>query len=79
MGSIGGTLSSTQPLGTSWRALQAERARLDELEQSLLCRALAQSGGIVAHAARELGVARTTLSSRMEVLAIRPSRRGPSG
>ncbi|MGO9833625.1 MAG: sigma 54-interacting transcriptional regulator [Polyangiaceae bacterium] len=68
-------LTSTESLAVSWQKLQAERASLDEREQSLLRRALTQSRGVVAHAARGLGIARTTLSSRIEVLGIRPPRR----
>jgi transcriptional regulator with GAF, ATPase, and Fis domain len=59
------------PLGVTWQRLQSERAKLDEREQSLLREALAESGGVVAKAARELGIARTTLSSRIDVLGIR--------
>jgi transcriptional regulator with GAF, ATPase, and Fis domain len=66
-----------EPLGTVWQKLQSERAKLDEREQSVLRQALAQSGGVVAQAARQLGIARTTLSSRIEALGIR-SRRGES-
>ena len=62
------------PLGIEWQHLQAERARLDEREQSVLRRALAQSGGVVAQAARDLGIARTTLSSRLDALGIRGQR-----
>ena len=60
-----------EPLGTAWQKLQAERSRLDEREQSVLKQALAQSGGVVAQAARELGIARTTLSSRIDALGVR--------
>jgi sigma-54 specific flagellar transcriptional regulator A len=65
-----------EPLRDLWQRVQAERARLDEREQGILRRALAESGGVVAHAARELGIARTTLSSRIEVLGLRAPRRG---
>jgi transcriptional regulator with GAF, ATPase, and Fis domain len=70
---------AAEPLGTIWQKLQAERAKLDEREQSVLRHALAQSGGVVAQAARDLGIARTTLSSRIEVLGIRTPRREPPG
>ena len=62
-------------LGSRWQRLQADRARLDAQEQSVLEEAIAQSGGVVAHAARDLGIARTTLSSRIEALGIRVARR----
>jgi transcriptional regulator with GAF, ATPase, and Fis domain len=62
-------------LGGEWRALQAERAKLEQREQEVLRRALADSGGVVAQTARKLGVARTTLASRLESLGVR-ARRG---
>jgi transcriptional regulator with GAF, ATPase, and Fis domain len=65
-----------EPLGTAWQKLQAERSRLDEREQSVLKQALSQSGGVVAQAARELGIARTTLSSRIDALGVREPKRG---
>jgi DNA-binding NtrC family response regulator len=67
--------ASEQPLGVAWQRLQAERASIDEREEGVLRQALAQSGGVVAQAARELGIARTTLSSRIDVLGVRGVRR----
>jgi transcriptional regulator with GAF, ATPase, and Fis domain len=64
-----------EPLGTTWQKLQAEREKLEEREQSLLKKALEEAGGVVAAAARELGIARTTLSSRIDALGIRAPRR----
>jgi sigma-54 specific flagellar transcriptional regulator A len=55
----------------AWQRLQAERARIDEAELAVIRQALARASGVVAHAARELGVARTTLSSRLDALGIR--------
>jgi hypothetical protein len=43
-----------QPLSARWQRLQAERARLDELEKELLAAALSESDGVIAHAARPL-------------------------
>jgi DNA-binding NtrC family response regulator len=71
--------AAAEPLGATWQKLQAERSKLDEREQSVLRQALTQSGGVVAQAARELGIARTTLSSRIDVLGIRTARREPPG
>ncbi len=62
-------------LAESWQALQDERGRIDALEADAIRAALAKHGGVVAHAARELGVARTTLSSRIEVLGIARARK----
>ncbi|MGO8994710.1 MAG: sigma 54-interacting transcriptional regulator [Polyangiaceae bacterium] len=73
-----GPAPAVEPLGTTWQRLQAERGKLDELEQGVLRQALAQTGGVVAQAARELGIARTTLSSRIDTLGIRTARRAPT-
>jgi len=51
--------------------MQSERARVDEGEQAVIRRALAEANGVVAHAARALGIARTTLASRLEVLGMK--------
>jgi transcriptional regulator with GAF, ATPase, and Fis domain len=64
-----------EPLGTTWQKLQAERERLEQGEQALVKKALAESGGVVAQAARQLGIARTTLSSRIDALGIREPKR----
>jgi transcriptional regulator with GAF, ATPase, and Fis domain len=70
---------SPEPLGVAWQRLQADRGKLDEREQAVLRQALTQSGGVVAHAARELGIARTTLAHRIDALEMRPPRREPTG
>ncbi|MBI2391558.1 MAG: sigma 54-interacting transcriptional regulator [Deltaproteobacteria bacterium] len=62
-------------LAESWQALQDARARLDTLEADAIRAALAKHGGVIAHAARELGIARTTLSSRIEVLGLARTRK----
>jgi transcriptional regulator with GAF, ATPase, and Fis domain len=59
------------PSAAAWQELQALRARIDEAEQAMVRRALADANGVVAQAARTLGVARTTLSSRLDVLGLR--------
>jgi transcriptional regulator with GAF, ATPase, and Fis domain len=72
------TTASSPPdeaLGVTWQKLQAERSRLDEREQAVLKQALSESNGVVAQAARELGIARTTLSSRIDALGIREPKR----
>jgi transcriptional regulator with GAF, ATPase, and Fis domain len=66
--------SGARALGAEWKELLSARTTLDQREQEVLRRALAESGGVVAQAARKLGIARTTLSSRIEALGIR--RRG---
>jgi sigma-54 specific flagellar transcriptional regulator A len=55
--------------------MHTERERLEELETALLKQALDESGGVVAHAARVLGVARTTLASRIDALGLRAGAR----
>jgi DNA-binding NtrC family response regulator len=74
-----GSTPPADTLGASWQRLQAERAKLDEREESIVRDALAKSGGVVAQAARELGIARTTLSSRIDALGMRAPRRAPNG
>ncbi|MFO0555378.1 MAG: sigma 54-interacting transcriptional regulator [Polyangiaceae bacterium] len=59
-------------------ALEAERRALEERERALLQAVLDAHSGVVAHAAKELGVARTTLASRIESLGltrVSPSKR----
>ncbi len=63
------------PLDGAWQALQGERAKIDEREQDVIQQALRLSGGVVAQAARVLGVARTTLASRIDALEMRPPRK----
>lgn len=55
----------------AWQKLKHERARLDSEETALILHALENANGIVAIAARELGIARTTLASRLKVLGVR--------
>lgn len=64
-----------EPLSSAWQKLQGERSRIDEREQDVIQRALGVSAGVVAHAARALGIARTTLASRIEALGMRSPRR----
>ena len=52
-------------LASRWSALQAERSDLDRRELALIDEAMASHGGVVSQAARALGIARTTLSSRL--------------
>ncbi len=61
--------------GAVWQRLQADRARIDQSEQEVIRQALARAGGVVAQAARDLGIARTTLSSRIDVLGVRAPRK----
>jgi len=59
------------PSATAWQRLQANRAKIDEAEVAMVRRALADANGVVAQAARTLGIARTTLSSRLDILGLR--------
>lgn len=56
---------------SAWQRLQSERARLDEREVDVLRVTLARHDGVIAYAARELGIARTTLASRLDALGIK--------
>ena len=62
-------------LGDSFRRLQAERAALDDVERRILEAALSKHHGVVAHAAGELGLGRTSVLSRLETLGIERGRR----
>ena len=59
------------PPETEWRRLQSDRLQLDEREAVVIRSTLDRCGGVVAQAARELGIARTTLLGRMDSLGIR--------
>ncbi len=61
---------------STWQRLQGDRARIDEAEQAVVRRAMADAGGVVAQAARSLGIARTTLSSRLDMLGMRTKKKG---
>jgi two-component system response regulator HydG len=65
------------PLSARWQKVHADRATLEELEQDVLRQALGEAGGVVAYAARALGIARTTLASRLEALGIRAAKGPP--
>ena len=62
---------SPSDLPSGWSRLETERRAIDEREVALIKQALAKHGGVVAHAAKELGIARTTLSSRLDALGLR--------
>jgi transcriptional regulator with GAF, ATPase, and Fis domain len=68
--------SAEEALSSAWQRMQGDRARIDEAEQAIVRRALSENGGVVAHAARSLGIARTTLASRLEVLGMRGRTKG---
>ena len=53
-----------------WRELAGERERLDDRERVLAREALAKHKDVVARAAAELGVSRTSLLSRLRTLKI---------
>jgi transcriptional regulator with GAF, ATPase, and Fis domain len=65
----------TETPAAQWQRLQAARSRIDEREVDVIRAALTRNNGVVAHAARDLGVARTTLASRIDVLGLK--RRAP--
>lgn len=62
-------------IGSRWQCLQNDRARIDEAEKDILREALNATRGVVAQAARDLGIARTTLSSRLDALGLRARER----
>lgn len=76
----GGYADLTPPAGSgesllvAWQRLQGERRALDQRESHFLREALSRSQGVVAQVAREIGIARTTLSSRIDALGLRPAK-----
>ncbi len=64
-------MEDEESLTLTWARLRAQRAELDAQERDVIARAMRKAHGVVAHAARELGIARTTLASRLEVLGVR--------
>jgi DNA-binding NtrC family response regulator len=64
------TTSSSEDLAARWLALQAERGRCDDAEKQLLAAALERCEGVVARAARELNLPRTTLIGRLKTLGL---------
>ena len=59
-----------EELDDGWRRLTREREQLDDHERQLIRLALDKHRGVISHAARELGVRRTSLISRMGTLGI---------
>lgn len=57
-------------LADTWRRLEIEQEALGGLERRVIAAALDAHDGVVAHAARALGVPRTTLSSRISRLGL---------
>ena len=76
LGEITGAAESVRSAGIdaepadAWRALQEARTKLDEREAEILRATLARHDGVVAHAAKELGIARTTLAGRVDALGL---------
>ena len=70
-----GTAAGGAPveLGAAWRTLVQTRGDLDARERALIEDALARHDGVVARAAQELGIPRTSLISRMQTLGVKPS------
>jgi transcriptional regulator with GAF, ATPase, and Fis domain len=54
----------------AWKRVQELKTQLEQRESVLLREALERHDGVVAHAARELGLARTTLAGRAQALGI---------
>ena len=65
-------------LNDSWNRLQSEKTQLEKCEREIIEHALQKYAGVVAHAAKELGMRRTSLLSRMKTLdVVRPVRPAP--
>lgn len=63
-------------IGSRWQRLQNDRARMDDEEKQLLREALNAANGVVSQMARDLGIARTTLASRLDALGLRGAKNG---
>lgn len=59
---------ATADLAGRWRGLVEQRERLDEVERELLDEALTKHQGVITRAAQELGIGRTSFSSRAQTL-----------
>ncbi len=64
-------MADDESLTLQWARLREQRVQLDAQESEVIAHAMRKARGVVAHAARELGIARTTLASRLEVLGVR--------
>ena len=64
-------VTENMPLDAHWELLLKDRRTLEEIERDLIDRALRESQGVVAKAARQLKVSRTSLISRMNTLGLR--------
>ena len=65
-GDLGGLAQAPRDLGVAWGQVQQQQAELAAREDELIDLALARHGGVVARAAGELGVPRTSLISRIQ-------------
>jgi len=58
------------PLQERWDQYRQERERLEEEERAMILESLREHGWVIARAARQLGLSRTGLASRMSTLGI---------
>jgi transcriptional regulator with GAF, ATPase, and Fis domain len=72
----GSDAEARESLNAAWQRLQGDRSRIDEAEETVIRRALDESSGVISQAARSLGIARTTLASRLDMLGIRKHTKG---
>jgi len=68
---VGGAAPVSTSTPASWQDVRTAREGIDARERAVIEDALARHGGVVARAAGELGLARTSLVSRMQALGIR--------
>jgi DNA-binding NtrC family response regulator len=59
-----------EELADTWDRFQAERRQLDDLERQLIDMSMKRNHGVISHAARDLGLPRTSLISRMDTLGM---------
>ena len=65
-----GFRSDPDELADTWERFQAERRQLDDLERQLIDMSMTRHHGVISHAARDLGLPRTSLISRKETLGM---------
>ncbi len=66
--------NEANPVAARWQELQSRRTRLETDEKDVLRAALLAAKGNISQAARELGIARTTLASRLDAVGLRGSK-----
>jgi transcriptional regulator with GAF, ATPase, and Fis domain len=73
-GAASGASGSAASVSARWHELESRRTRLEDDEKDLLREALLAARGNISQLARDLGMARTTLASRLDAVGVRGSK-----